>query len=163
MVVVVNSQSLQTHGAFRDQRWMQRVQSWNDLREKILHKSCIFLFYPSFSLLVFSENISPDLSAARLQPCSIRDDREGRGSGREGVALLGDAHWRGGQRDGSCDRKIKTNGMQRYAEIEERLEEIFLTESHSAAVMVGVFTRREVHPWWRWRKKKKLTSTDVLI
>lgn len=35
VVVVVNSQSLQTDGAFRDQRWMQRVQSWDDLWKKI--------------------------------------------------------------------------------------------------------------------------------
>lgn len=38
VVVVVNSWSLQTDGAFMDQRWMQRVQSWNALRNMFTQK-----------------------------------------------------------------------------------------------------------------------------
>lgn len=44
VVVVVNSRSLQTNGAFVDQRWMQRVQPWDDLWENI--HAFLFLCYP---------------------------------------------------------------------------------------------------------------------
>lgn len=95
--------------------------------------------------LSWYENISPDLSAVRQQSCRIRDDRKGRGSGREGAALpdgpgaLGDARWRGSQRDGRCGREIKTNGMQRYAETRKS----FLTESHSAAEVALLARQRD--------------------
>lgn len=124
VVVVVNSRGLQTNDAFVDQRWVQRVQPWDDLWGKRF--TCFFSSFTPVLLISFYlswyGNISPDLSAVRLRSCRIRDDREGRGSGREGAALpdgpgaLGDAHWRGSQRDGRCGRKIKTNDMQRYAE-----------------------------------------------
>lgn len=159
VVVVVNSQSLQTDGAFGDQRRMQRVQSRDDLWKKI-HTS-LFLFYPSFSLsLSLSENISSDLSAVRLQWCRIGDDRKGRGSGREGAAVpgrpgvLGDAHWRGGQRDGSCGRQIKTNGMQRYAET-QRSKRVSLRSLILQLQLVSSLVR-QVHPWRGGGGKKTL-------
>lgn len=69
VVVLVNSRSLQTNCAFVDQRWMQRVQPWDDLWEKI--HAFPFLFYPSFaSFLLFKlvwEHLSrPECSSSAV-------------------------------------------------------------------------------------------------